>query len=71
MTTPIKVTVLEVGAESLIVKTPDGQKWRLPVSSIHGKAAVGQIVRLIGVADASIKNEDASLAKALLNELLA
>lgn len=70
MATPLKLQVLELERESIIVRTSDGQKWRIPSACVHGSPAVGQTIRMIAMADQAVI-ADAALARAILNELLA
>lgn len=66
----IHLRIDQIREREIVVKTDDGQAWRLPRAAVHGTVTHGGDLRgLVFSSDADGMRES-GLAEALLNELL-
>ena len=70
MLQPLSLTIQDIQADFLTVRTPDGQTWQLPTNAIHGTPKAGQELRMIAVAPFAEDAGKQAFAHSLLNELL-
>jgi hypothetical protein len=70
MTKPLTLTVQEIHDQEIIAKTSDGQLWRLPSNSLHGKPTVGGDLRGFFFTPDTDGLKESGLAHQLINELL-
>lgn len=70
MPSPLSVTVVEIQESSVIVATPDGQRWSLPTSMILGKAVLDQPLFVVATAPQADQGSQHPLAQTILEHLL-